>query len=255
MNNHFNTSAVWEDRIHSRPAVPAQPQVRPAHPPKDLFPSALRETEWALRRTFDLLCAVAGLLVLFPLLAAVGLAIKLEDGGPVFYSHPRIGQGFRPFGLLKFRSMVPRADRFGGPVTVSGDPRVTRVGRLLRRTKLDELPQLINVLKGDMALVGARPEVERYVKMFRPEYTFLLADRPGITDPAAIAFRHEEELLNAANVEQRYVSHILPGKLALSTEYAQRRTFPSDIAVLARTVGVIFHRSTNGHGQLNPKNP
>lgn len=189
-----------------------------------------------MRRIFDVVCAAIGLVALSPLLALVALAIKLEDGGPILYSQPRVGRRFRKFRLHKFRSMVPDADRLGSPLTEPQDPRITRVGRFLRRYKLDELPQLINMLKGDMRLVGARPELDRYVEMFRSEYALLLDDRPGITDPATLAYRHEHQVLEAKGVEEQYVAEILPHKLELSLEYARRRTLISDLGIIFRTV-------------------
>ena len=185
-------------------------------------------------RWFDVACAAAALIVLSPLLGLIAAAIKLADGGPVFYSQSRTGKDFRVFQVHKFRSMVAGADR-NGLLTASNDPRVTPIGRFLRRSKLDELPQLVNVLAGDMQLVGSRPEAARYVEMFRAEYSVILRERPGITDPASLAFRHEERLLSSADTEEKYVREILPAKLKLSLAYQQRRTFWSDIAVLLRT--------------------
>ena len=189
-----------------------------------------------MQRSFEIICAAVALILLCPLLAVIALAIKLEDGGPVLYAHPRLGQNFRRFGLLKFRSMVPGADRIGGPVTVAGDPRVTHVGGFLRKYKLDELPQLINIIKGDIQLVGARPEFGENVERFRAQYEILLRDRPGITDPATLAYRHEEEMFGKGDVEDLYFSEILPRKLELSLQYAQQRTFRSDLALLFRTI-------------------
>lgn len=188
----------------------------------------------ALTRVLDSLCSLAGLLVFSPLLLVIAAAVKLEDGGPVFYSQDRIGKNFRGFRMHKFRTMVSGADR-QGLLTCAGDTRLTRVGRVLRRYKLDELPQLLNVLQGDMQLVGPRPEVERYVQMFRPQYSILLQDRPGITDPASLAFRHENQILSADRLEQQYVCEVLPAKLALALAYQQKRTFFSDLAILFRT--------------------
>lgn len=216
------------------------------------FSNSPVKTRFGSQRVFDAVCVGAGLLLLLPVIGAVCLAIKLDDGGPIFYRHQRVGKDFRKFGLLKFRSMVPRADRLGGPITVSGDPRVTRVGRFLRKYKLDELPQLINVLKGDMSLVGARPEVERYVEMFRPQYEVILADRPGITDPATLAFRREEELLKASDVERRYASEILPSKLALSLEYSRRRNFLTDLGIIVQTLVAILWKPRHS-GDAGPK--
>jgi lipopolysaccharide/colanic/teichoic acid biosynthesis glycosyltransferase len=205
-----------------------------------------------LRRTFDLACALAGLGVLSPVLLMIAAAVKLEDAGPVFYLHPRVGRNFRAFRLLKFRSMAVDADRHGGPLTAAGDPRVTRVGRWLRRTKLDELPQLVNVLKGEMQLVGSRPESERYVSRFAAEYAELLQERPGITDPASLAYRDEEAKLQAADVEARYLTEILPHKLALSLEHARHRTFARDLEVLLRTLlGLTGPRRALGRAGLS----
>ncbi|HEX5411661.1 MAG TPA: sugar transferase [Terriglobia bacterium] len=194
-----------------------------------------------MRRLFDIVCAAIGLVVLFPLFCVIGLAIILDDGEPIFYSHRRVGKHFQCFGLLKFRSMAPNAAGAGGALTVANDPRVTRVGRILRKYKLDELPQLLNVVNGDLALVGARPEVPHYVDMFQTQYSEILRDRPGITDPASLAFRHEEEMLNAADSEEQYISDILPRKLELSLDYARRRNFSSDLRILVRTfIGICW---------------
>lgn len=191
--------------------------------------------EPVVRRVFDCLCSGLGLLLLSPVLCLILLAIKFGDGGPVFYFQERIGRYFRPFRLIKFRTMVVGADK-SGLLTAPGDSRVTPVGHFLRRYKLDELPQLINVLKGDMQLVGPRPEVERYVQMFRPEYTTILQERPGITDRASLAYRHEDKFLPCNDTESLYVSQILPSKLRMAMCYQQRRSFLSDMKVLFVTV-------------------
>jgi len=188
-----------------------------------------------MNRALNLMSAALGLLLLLPLLAVIALIVKCDDGGPVLYGHPRVGKGFRPFRLLKFRSMAVNADK-GGPLTEPGDRRITGVGRLLRKYKLDELPQLWNVLTGDMQLVGARPEVDRYVAMFREQYALLLSEPPGITDPASLAYRCEEKLFVAVRMEQQYVSEILPEKLRLSLEYQRKRSLLSDLHVLLNTV-------------------
>lgn len=192
--------------------------------------------ERKLRVMFDRACAAAGLVVLSPLFAVIALAVKLQDGGPVFYAQRRIGKSFRPFRLYKFRSMVPGADRLGLPLTAPEDRRLTRIGGILRRYKLDELPQLINVVKGEMQLVGARPEVDRYVRMFPHEYDAVLRDRPGITDPASLVFRHEDKLLAREDPERDYIERILPAKLQASMVYSQRRTLGSDLTVILSTV-------------------
>jgi lipopolysaccharide/colanic/teichoic acid biosynthesis glycosyltransferase len=210
-----------------------------ARPRPNLLPggrtNAANVTQSELRRLFEMVCAGAGLLLLSPLLLLIALAIKLKDGGSVFYLQPRLGKDFREFRVLKFRTMVHEADRKGF-ITGPNDPRITPLGRFLRKYKLDELPQLINILMGDMQLVGPRPEVKRYVEMFHSEYALLLQDRPGITDPAALAYRHEEEILEADRLEEQYVSEILPLKLRLSLGYLERRTFLSDLGIVLRTV-------------------
>jgi lipopolysaccharide/colanic/teichoic acid biosynthesis glycosyltransferase len=188
-----------------------------------------------LNRAFDVLCALVGLTALSPLLCVIAITIKFDDGGPVFFAHDRIGKDFRHFRVLKFRSMVPGAER-GSLLTSPADSRVTRVGRLLRRYKLDELPQLFNILSGDMQFVGARPEVELYVQMFRTQYAVLLRDRPGITDPATLANRREDQMFSGGRIEQQYVDEILPAKLQLSLDYQRRRSFLSDLGILLRTV-------------------
>lgn len=193
----------------------------------------------SLHRMFDFLCSGVGLVCFSPLFILIAAAIKLGDGGPILFSQDRIGRGFRPFRLWKFRSMVAGADQ-GLLLTAPADSRVTPIGRLLRRYKLDELPQFFNVLVGDMQLVGARPEVERYVQMFRREYSVILQDRPGITDPASLAYRHEDQILTADGIEQQYLREILPAKLQLSLDYQQRRSFLSDLGILLRTaVGLL----------------
>lgn len=186
-------------------------------------------------RAFNVICAALGLGALSPALALIAIAIRCDDGGPVLYFQTRVGRNFQPFRLIKFRTMAVGADR-AGLLTAPDDTRVTRRGRFLRRYKLDELPQLWNVINGDMQLVGPRPEVERYVIRFHDQYSRLLNDRPGITDPASLAFRREEQLFAGAEMERQYLSEILPQKLELSLEYQRSRTFISDIHILLKTV-------------------
>jgi dTDP-4-amino-4,6-dideoxygalactose transaminase len=197
-------------------------------------PRALRVTGPALRRAFDAACASAGLAFMAPLFALIAVAIKLDDGGPVFFSQCRVGKGLRNFRLLKFRSMF--FNSAGSPLTAPEDARVTRVGRFLRKYKLDELPQLVNVLKGEMQLVGVRPQMRRFVEIFREEYEELLQTPPGITDPASLSFRNEEQLFHEGSIEEQYITKILPRKLQLSLNYARARTFPSDLDILFRTI-------------------
>ncbi|MFA5205792.1 MAG: sugar transferase [Lentisphaeria bacterium] len=191
----------------------------------------------AWKRLFDLAAAVGGLLVLSPLLVLTALAVKLTSPGPVLFCQERVGRGGRPFRILKFRTMVADAERRGLRITAGGDPRVTPVGRLLRRYKLDELPQLWNVAVGEMSLVGPRPEVAKYVALYTMEQRRVLAVRPGITDPAALAYRHEEALLaQAAEPEQFYIGEVMPAKLRINLDYINRRSFWRDLGVLLRTV-------------------
>ena len=188
-----------------------------------------------LRRVFDTVCAAIGLAFLAPIFAMIALAIMLDDGGPIFYSHFRIGKGLREFRLLKFRSMISNPAG-SSTVTAPQDTRVTRVGRILRRYKLDELPQLVNVLKGEMQLVGARPQVEKYVDIFRDEYEELSQTPPGITDLASLSFRNEERFFHDGSIEEQYVTRIMPAKLKMSLKYSRSRTFLSDLDILFRTV-------------------
>lgn len=186
-------------------------------------------------RGFDVVCAGLGLVPLAPLFCVIAALIKLDDYGPIVYRQPRMGRDFRTFHVIKFRSMSVGADR-KGPLTAPGDRRITRVGRYLREYKLDELPQLFNVLRGEMQLVGARPEVRQYVEMFPSQYAVLLRERPGITDPASLAYRHEDQILSGGRIEEQYVAEILPAKLKLSLEYQKRRSLGSDIRVLWQTI-------------------
>ena len=240
------------DIAHKQDVRPKRFRVVPGmriDPPDAGFPDANMETRIDLpafsatpriipsifHRAFDVTCAALGLALLSPLFVAIATAIKFDDGGPVFFSQPRVGKDLQKFRLLKFRSMVPNSGGMS-PLTVPEDSRITRVGRFLRKYKLDELPQLVNVVRGEMQLVGVRPELERYVEIFPNEYEVLLQDRPGITDLATLTFRHEEQMFQAGPLEKQYVSQILPRKLKLSLKYSQARTFFSDLGILFRTV-------------------
>src|SRR5438093_250933 len=191
----------------------------------------------ALKRLFDVVMASIGLLLLLPVGLLIALFIKLSDGGPVFYTQVRIGQFGRSFRIRKFRSMIVNADTIGLPVTREDDPRITWIGRLLRKTKLDELPQLWNVLVGDMSFVGPRPEVPRYVDGYTPNQREILRYKPGITDVATLLFRNEEALLRGSqDVEAFYVQHCLPKKIALNRQYADRASLPQDIWIIVQTL-------------------
>jgi lipopolysaccharide/colanic/teichoic acid biosynthesis glycosyltransferase len=194
-----------------------------------------------VKRTFDIVVAAAGLIVLSPLLLLIAVLIKLDSRGPIFFRQERIGKGFRPFLIYKFRTMIENASKTGGAITYGNDSRITRAGRLLRKIKLDELPQLINVLKGDMSFVGPRPEVRQYVELFRGEYMEILTIRPGITDLASLKYRDEASLLGkAANPEEEYVSHVLPDKIRLAKDYLQHSSFLFDLGVIGKTLLRIF---------------
>jgi len=199
---------------------------------------ARRPVFWALKRAFDFSAALAGLIALSPVLLLVALAIKASSRGPVFFRQERLGRNFQPFRIYKFRTMVADAPKLGGPLTAGTcDLRITQVGRFLRATKLDELPQLINVLNGEMSLVGPRPEVARFVEMFRDEYRDILCVRPGVTDPASLKYRHEAALLDkAANPEEEYVRNILPDKIAMSRDYIRRASWWYDLSLIVRTL-------------------
>ncbi len=189
-----------------------------------------------MKRCFDLVVSFAGLIVLAPLFLLIALAVKLDSGGPVMFLQERVGRGFRRFKICKFRTMVVDAPKLGLQITAGEDPRITRVGRFLRKWKLDELPQLLNVLKGEMSLVGPRPEVPRYVDMFREDYACVLSVRPGITDPASLKYRDEADILaKSDNPEETYVREILPEKISLAKDYAARSSLRGDIVLIWRT--------------------
>ncbi|MEA2235581.1 MAG: hypothetical protein QOC81_305 [Thermoanaerobaculia bacterium] len=193
-----------------------------------------------MRRLLDAGVSAAGLLVLSPLFALVAVAVKLSSRGPVLHRGERVGLGGRRFALYKFRSM--RVGEEGPAVTRSGDPRITGIGKFLRRTKLDELPQLLNVLAGDMSLVGPRPEAPRYVELYDAQQRRILSVRPGITSPASLRYRSEEEQLTGADWERAYIETIMPEKLRIDLDYLDRRTLRSDLRIILRTLAAVFGR-------------
>lgn len=196
-----------------------------------------------MKRVFDILLSSLGLLLLSPLFFAVAVVIKVQDSGPVFFVQERVGMNFRTFRLYKFRTMLSGTSYAGPPVTTAGDPRITSVGRALRWAKLDELPQLINVLKGDMSLVGPRPELMKYVELFRSEYDKILSIRPGITDFAAIDFRNEEFILNKyQDPEEGYVTEVLPAKIVLYKKYLNEMCFATDLKLIILTILKILRK-------------
>jgi len=194
-----------------------------------------------MKRAFDLVCSAAGLLALLPLLALIAVAIKLDSPGPVFFRQERVGRNGVPFRIHKLRSMRVAQPGQARQITVGEDDRITRVGRLIRQWKLDELVQLIDVLQGNMSLVGPRPEVPKYVALY-PEAlrAVVLSVRPGITDPASIRFRDESAVLGrAADPEAAYREVILPEKLRLQAEYVRGRSFGGDLRIILQTLSAI----------------
>lgn len=194
-----------------------------------------------LKRIFDIFFAAAGLIILSPVFIITAVIIKLDSKGPVIYKQSRVGKGNRDFQLFKFRSMKPDSD-VSGLLTVGGrDPRITTSGYYLRKFKLDELPQLINVLKGEMSFVGPRPEVRKYVDIYTEDQKKVLSVSPGITDVASIKYRNENELLEKADDPERfYVENIMPDKISLNLEYIDQRSLYKDLKVILKTLSAVF---------------
>lgn len=196
--------------------------------------------DWDGKRLFDVAVSATALVVSAPLLAAIGVAVRLDSKGPAIFRQARVGRHGQSFRIHKFRTL--RQTQSGGLlISPHDDPRITRVGALLRRTKLDELPQMLDVLEGHMSLVGPRPEVPRYVAMWPPgDRELILSVRPGITDPASIELRNEAlELQLAADPEQHYVESLLPRKVAKYTEYVATQSFVGDLNILGQTVRAV----------------
>jgi len=204
-----------------------------------------------VKRLFDILCSLAAALLLAPVLIAIMIAVSSGSPGGAFFRQTRVGRKGRHFQLLKFRTMRPGSEALGQITVGERDPRITGVGLFLRRTKLDELPQLINVLRGDMSLVGPRPEVPRYVALYSSEQRKVLEFRPGITGLASLAYFRENELLGrSADPHLTYVEEVMPAKLALELEYLRRASFSYDLHLLALTVARLL-----GSGSGNPTIP
>lgn len=198
---------------------------------------ARRRPQLAAKRAMDIVLSAAALCVLWPVLLLIALAIVVDDPGPVFYRQVRVGRGGKPFRIFKFRTMVVDADKKGLSITVGRDSRITRVGALLRKTKLDELAQLLNVLCGQMSFVGPRPEVPRYVELYTPYQRQVLLVRPGITDYASIAYRNENDLLAGADDPERmYIETIMPDKIELNMKYLREISPLTDVRLILRTV-------------------
>lgn len=195
-----------------------------------------------IKRLFDVVSSAIGLIITSPVFLYVVYLIKKESPGPILYKARRIGRGGKAFTMYKFRTMVVNADKMGGPSTAADDPRLTKIGLFLKKYQLDELPQLINVLKGDMSVVGPRPEVKMYVDMMTPEEkSVILSVRPGMTDLASLWDFHEAELLKGApDPEKKYMEEIRPEKLRLQQEYVKKASFFLDMEIIFKTILKLF---------------
>ncbi|MCT7500221.1 sugar transferase [Aliarcobacter cryaerophilus] len=192
------------------------------------------------KRILDIVATLIGGIILLPLIIVIVIWIKTTSKGPLFYIQKRVGLNFKEFNLYKFRSMIINADKVGPSVTSGDDPRITQIGKILRKTKIDELPQLINVLKGDMSLVGPRPEVMKFVEQKKEEYKKILTIKPGITDNAAIEYRNEETIMEQyENKEKAYIDIVLPEKIKLYNEYISNISFIGDLKLILKTIKVI----------------
>jgi len=192
------------------------------------------------KRVFDIVATILGGILLLPIIIPIALWIKLSSKGPLFYVQSRVGKNFKEFNLYKFRSMIVDADKVGPSVTSGDDPRITKVGAIIRKTKIDELPQLLNVLKGEMSLVGPRPEVMKFVKEKKEAYQKVLSVKPGITDNAAIEFRDEETIMEQyTDKEKAYIDIILPEKIKLYYYYIDTISFLNDMKLILKTLKVI----------------
>lgn len=199
----------------------------------------------ASKRLFDIALSSFALLTIWPLLTLMAIAIKLSSPGPIFYRGVRSGLHGEPFRIFKFRTMVAKAEEMGGPSTALNDPRLTPVGKILRKYKIDELPQLINILKGDMSFVGPRPQVEKYTKLYSGEEKIILSVRPGLTDYASIQFINLDALLGDDHVDEKYIREIEPEKNKLRIQYVRDLSFRTDMKILFLTFLQMFKiRST-----------
>ncbi|QSJ20063.1 sugar transferase [Nostoc sp. UHCC 0702] len=194
-----------------------------------------------LKRLFDLFFSLIGTVILLPLFITIAIWIKLDSPGNIFFQQVRVGRFGREFKIYKFRTMIQEAEKIGKQITVANDKRITRSGRFLRKYKLDELPQLFNVIKGEMSLVGPRPEVPKYVALYTAEQRRVLEVLPGITDLASIKFHNESELLNDMNnSENFYIHEIMPRKLELNMQYINRFSLFLDLAIVLKTLKRVF---------------
>jgi lipopolysaccharide/colanic/teichoic acid biosynthesis glycosyltransferase len=202
----------------------------------------------SLKRVTDIFLSLIAIILFSPVFLLVPIFIKLDSRGPAFFVHRRIGKDFKPFGLYKFRTMIHDPAGKGASLTANGDLRITRTGKILRKTKIDELPQIFNVLKGEMSFVGPRPEAGKYVELFRGDYEEILKIKPGITDYAAIEFRNEEEILEKYdNIEEAYIKEVLPQKIRLYKKYIREKGFLKDLHLLLLTVQRIIKWKAGQH--------
>lgn len=194
-----------------------------------------------VKRIFDFWAAFLGLIFLSPLLLIISLLVKLTSPGPIFYLQTRMGKEFCPFKIYKFRTMLEDKINSGSEITVEGDPRITALGRTLRRLKFDEFPQLLNVLRGEMSLVGPRPEVPSFVEIFKKDYEIILTVLPGITDWASVEFKEESILLaQSGDALNFYIESVLPEKIQISKDYVKCHNCFLDLKILIRTLGAVF---------------
>lgn len=218
----------WEDL----PDIMRTDEVRPYY---DVLQK--HKVSLILKRVFDFTVSLILLLLIWPILIIIAVAVKLDSPGPAFYKQERVTTYNRKFKIWKFRTMVANADKIGSQVTISNDQRITRVGKVLRTVRLDELPQVINILTGDMSFVGTRPEVKKYVDSYIPEYYATLLLPAGVTSEASIRYKNEYELLSEAeNVDKTYIQHILPAKMVWNLNSIERFSFLRDLLTIGRTV-------------------
>ncbi len=193
------------------------------------------------KRIFDIIFFVLTFPVVFPLILLISLILLIKQGRPIFFLQERVGKNFKPFKLIKFRTMIKDADKVGPSITGKNDSRITPMGRFLRKTKLDELPQFLNVLKGDMSVVGPRPEVPKYVELFRKDYEEILSIRPGIVDYATLIYTREEEVLSSGeDREKTYIEEILTHKIKLYKKYLSKMSLRTDMEIILKTIELII---------------
>lgn len=196
----------------------------------------------ALKRLLDIVAAAIGIVVLSPFLVLVALAVKITSPGPVFYRGERTGRFGKTFRIYKFRTMILNAEQVGGSTTAEADPRITSIGRKLRKYKIDELPQLFNVLRGEMSMVGPRPEVPEYTQLYQGDFQRILTLRPGITDPASMQFHDLQACVGSENADEVFREKILPVKNQLRLKYVDEQTIRGDVVILLKTLAIVLSK-------------